>query len=70
MHNRQYEAKKNQHYAYPLFNYLQQLCYPIELVRQEESRVAASTRGSSNRALLAAALMVGTIGVRNFGEGN
>lgn len=65
LHNRQYEAKKNRHYARPLFNYLQQLCYPLELVRQERGWAA----GSQHKRVLAAALMAtyGDIGTRNFG---
>lgn len=66
LHNRKHEAKLNQHYAAPLFRYLQQLCYPIELVRQERKRKS----DEQHRKLLVASLLSSatrTIGIRNRG---
>lgn len=62
-HNARYEAKRNEHYAYPLFDYIAKLVVPKEMLR-------AQARHQAGRAARArgALLMASTLGAAAMAE--
>lgn len=63
-HNARYEARRNQHYAYPLFDYIAKLVVPTEL-RKLEKRHQAKRKARARGALL----MASTLGIVAMTEG-
>lgn len=55
-HNARYEARQNQHYAYPLFDYIAKLVVPVELLKLE-ARHQAKRKARARGALLIASTM-------------